>query len=163
VHISKSTKPKTTLDFMKETQKYLNAIRNVPLESSKSSLPVLSLKNKGRRKAKTKREIRIDTNYEIPEKVDHKKTISPITEINSLNSFAKLPMIPQSKTENLDVYFTRNREKNSNKQKSGYIRGVFEKKPDYIYLSKALEANTNRVYNNFSPRLRNNTNLLRLV
>lgn len=160
VHISKSGKAKNTLEFMSETQRYIHKIRSTIESGNKPiSFPhhIFTKKRKLKEKLFEKRSEENSPSEQRKSLINYKsesiigrELIKP--KVQTQRDSPKLPKIKRAIDNHSDemlgeikkdyLLFTN--------QHIPYTKPHREKNPEYICLPKALQANSNRIYNSFS-------------
>ena len=166
IHISKSNRAKNTLEFMRETQRYIHQIRSSVNASNYSSprtlqfhlKPELRLiynknKNSASKLPSTETQYKQDTDANV---LISKPFLNDSQEDHD-KELLQVPGIPKLAKHSSEVHFSRIHKDKVRKitQKSRYAKSMFKKPDDFICLPKALQANSNRMFKFLTPRLRN--------
>ena len=160
IHISKSSKARNTLEFMAETQKYIERIRNL----SKNSPAAEEFSQINQNPLQKNRNFQNTSQYTSPEEKQFREYVSPVYFPQKMShkneartNEVKLPKIGKMKKFKSEVKLTRAQKglflEKLNEYK--YTRSPRYPKPEFLYLPQALQANSNRVLNSFSSRTKN--------
>lgn len=156
IHISQSNKAKNTLEFLTETQRYIHNIRTSEAYS-------LLKKKAQRRKLKynstrlLKKKIMEDEHDQSPTSHGKVEGISYPSFGNSEENKIVPTKLPDLKKPNLDNMpgplksISNGYLLKYNHDRFPYIKLGSKKKPEFICLPKALQANHARIMRNFSP------------
>ena len=167
IHISKSNRAKNTLEFMIDTQRYIHQIRssvNAPNYSPHPSQPNFKAESRLVRNTDKKSTLASPNPETQPQqKEDINIVVSNpyLTDQKEpcIKELPQLPNIPKLAKHRSEVQFSKIYEDKIRKriQKTRYTKSIYKKPADFICLPKALQANSNRIANFLSPRIRNDS------